>query len=184
MNLSIVKQILMLRKRALYCLAGGVLLGVAINLFISSYQQPMLAKARSEWLQQSAAEKRGVAAFSRDEVYRIGQGDLAKFRERIYPKTQFARFIGELYETAARNRLDISSISYKPAIDKESKLIHYALGLSVVGNYNQMKKFLNDLDLSGNLLHIDSISFSSQGSGNDLVQLQVQLTAYFRMEAQ
>jgi Tfp pilus assembly protein PilO len=184
MNLSIVKQIAMVRKKSLLFLAGGVVLGVVINLYTYTYQQPLLTKARSEWLQQSAAEQRGIAALSRDEVYKIGQGDLAKFRERIYPKTQFARFIGEIYETAANNRLDVSTISYKPIVSKESRLLGYSLTLAVVGNYTQLKKYINDLDSLGNLSHIDSISFGSQGGTNELVQLQVQMTAYFKKEAQ
>lgn len=182
MNLTIIKQIAMVRKKSLLVLAGGALLGIVTSLIISTYQQPRLAKAKSEWLQQNAAEKRGVAELSRDEVYKIGQGDLAKFKARIYPKTHFARFVGELYETAGKHGLEVSSIAYTPENTKESKLLQYSFDIAVVGNYNQLKMFLNDLDLSVNLLHIDSISFSSQGNNSDLVKLQVKSTAYFRRE--
>jgi Tfp pilus assembly protein PilO len=183
MNLIIIKQIAMVRRKSLLFLAGGAFLGMGMNLFISTYQQPRLAKAKSEWLQQNAAEKRGVAEASRDEVYKIGQGDLAKFKARIYPKTHFARFIGELYEITGKHGLEVSSIAYKPETTKESKLLQYTFDIAVIGNYNQLKMFLNDLDLSGNLLHIDSIAFNSQGNKSDLVKLQVKSTAYFRREA-
>jgi Tfp pilus assembly protein PilO len=184
MNLSIIKQIAMVRKKSLLFLAGGVFLSIVVNLFISTYQEPRLAKVKSEWLQQNAAEKRGIAELSRDEVYKIGQADLAKFNARIYPKTHFARFIGELYEIAGKHRLEVSSITYQPVTAKESKLLQYTFDIAVVGNYNQLKMFLNDLDLSVNLLHIDSISFSNQENKSDQVKLQVKSTAYFRREAQ
>lgn len=184
MNLSIVKQIVLMRKKTLICLAGVMIIAIVIQVAISLYQQPMLDKARSEWIQQRSAEGRGATALSRDVIYRNGQSDFAKFRERIYPKNQFARFIGELYEVAGRSNLEVSSITYKPEINKDGKLLQYALGIALAGNYSQLKKFIGELDMLGNLLHIDSISFSSQGSSSDMVQLQLQLTAYFRLEEQ
>lgn len=183
MDLSIIKQIVLLRKRALLCLAVVVIFAIAIQFFISLYQQPKLDRAKSEWMQQRVAAGRGAALMSREVIYRTGHDDFVKFRERIYPKKQFARFVGEIYDAVGRNRLEVSSISYKPEVNKDSNLLHYSLGIAVVGNYPQLKKFINDLDNSGNLLHIDSVSFSGLSNSSD-VQLQIQLTAYFRMEEQ
>ncbi len=184
MNLAIVKQIALLRKRPLLALAAVMIVAAALQVFVSLYQQPMLEKTRSAWLQQRAAEGRGAAMLSRDLVFKNGQADFIKFKESIYPKNQFARFVAEIYEAVGRNNLEVSSISYKPDLNKESNLLQYSLGLSLVGNYTQLKKFIGDLDNTGNLLHIDSLSLTVQASKSDLVQLQVQLTAYFRMEAQ
>lgn len=183
MNLSIIKQIILSRKRSLIALVTLVMVAFSIELFISLYQQPRLDKSRAEWAQLRAEERRGASSLSREIVYKNGQSDFAKFKGRIYPKKQFARFIAELYETADRSKLDVSTISYKPEINQKAGLIEYALGLALVGNYQQLKKFINDLETFGTLLHIDSLSFTSQGS-SEQVQLQLQFTAYFSTEEQ
>lgn len=184
MNLSILKEIALSRKRSLLCLGVLFIAAFAAQLYLAMYQQPKLEKARSEWMQLRDAQARGVARVRRDEVYRNGESDFKKFRERIYAKNQFARFVGELYDIAGRNRLEVTSITYKPEINKENSLLQYAMAISLSGSYGQLKKFIADIDSAGNILHVDSVSFSSQGGGSDLVQLQLQLTTYFRMEAQ
>lgn len=184
MNLAILKQIVAVRKKTLLLLAVVLTIAAAVQIFITNFQQPMLEKARSELLQQRQAEGRGAVLPGRDVIYRNGLNDFTKFRARIYPKNQFARFVSEIYAAVGRNNLEVSAISYKPQINKESNLLQYAMGLTVTGNYGQLKKFIIDLDNSGNVLHIDSVAFSGQTSSSDMVQLQVQFTAYFRMEAQ
>jgi type IV pilus assembly protein PilO len=182
MNLTVIKVILQAHKKSLFCLAGGVILSLVVQIFISAYQQPRVDKARAEWLQERTAERNGMVALSRETIYRNGQTDLATFRKRIYPKKDFARFIGELYDAAVRANLEVGSIAYTPEIIKDSRLINYSLGLSLEGNYQQLKKYINDLEMSANLLHIDSLTFNAQEGGK--VQLQLKVTAYFSMEAQ
>lgn len=184
MNLTILKQIILLRKIPLMCLAFFLAAGIALQVYVSSYQQPKVEIMRSEWLKQRAQEGRGSLILNREMIYKNGMTDLNKFMERIYSKSQFTKFIAELYETAAKNRLDIGSIAYKPSLNKDYPLLQYELNLSVSGKYPQLKKFIYDLNQSGNLLHIDSLAFSNQGSSAETVQLQLQITSYFRMEAQ
>jgi len=184
MNLSILKEIALSRKRSLLILAFLFLAAIFAQLYLVMYQKPKLEKARSEWVKLRDAQARGVARVSRDEIYRNGESDFKKFRERIYAKNQFARFVGELYDIAGRNRLEVSSVTYKPEINKENSLLQYVMAISISGSYGELKKFIADIDSAGNMLHVDSVSFSSQGGGSDLVQLQLQLTTYFRTEAQ
>ncbi len=184
MNLSILKEIALSRKRSLLILAFLFLAAIFAQLYLVMYQKPKLEKARSEWVKLRDVQARGVARVSRDEIYRSGESDFKKFRERIYAKNQFARFVGELYDIAGRNRLEVSSVTYKPEINKENSLLQYVMAISISGSYGELKKFIADIDSAGNMLHVDSVSFSSQGGGSDLVQLQLQLTTYFRTEAQ
>jgi len=184
MNVTILKQIILLRKIPLMCLAFLLTLGVALQVYVSSYQQPKVEIMRSEWLKQRAQEGRGSLIHNRAMIYKNGLTDLNKFKERIYSKSQFTKFIAELYEIAAKNRLEIGSIAYKPTFNKDYQLLQYVFNLSISGKYPQLKKFIYDLNQSGNLLHIDSLAFSNQASSADSVQLQLQITSYFRMEAQ
>lgn len=185
MNMSILKQILQLRKRALLALAILLAVALALQLFISLYQKSRVEQLNAEWLKLREQEARGVALQDRDTLYRNGLADLAKFREAIYPKSQFARFIGELYEMASKNGLELASITYKPTLDKDENLLKYSLTLSVSGTYTQLKRFIYDLGAgNSNLLVVDSVAIAASGAAAESVQLQLSITSWFTTEGQ
>jgi len=182
MNLIVIKQVVLLRRKSLIALAFIFIVTLALQFFMKFYHEPGLEKQRSEWLKLRESESRGAALQSREILYKNGIADLARFRERIYLKSQFARFISELYEQAAINSLELLSITYKPALNKEEQLLEYQLAVSVSGTYSHLKKFIYDLGSSSNILVIDSISITSTDSSAETVQLQLQITSFFRME--
>lgn len=184
MNISILKQIFSLRKRTLVSLGLLFAAALVLQLFINLYQTPMVDKLEAEWLMLREQEGRGAAIQDRGTLYKNGLADLAKFRERVYTKDQFARFIAELYEMASKSGLELDSITYKPSLSKEDQLLNYSLTLTVSGNYPQLKRFIYDLGAgNGNILVIDSISMLASGATAEAVQLQLLITSYFRMEA-
>lgn len=184
MKLSLIKQIVRLRRKSLLTLAAVFSVSLLLQLFMSLYHNPKLEKLQSDWLKQRDLESKGLALQSREGLYKNGMADLAKFRERLYLKSQFARFIGELYDLAANNNLKLASITYKPVLNKEEKLLEYQLSIMVSGKYGQLKKFINDLGSAANILVVDSISLASGGSSADTVQLRIQITSFFRMDGQ
>lgn len=182
--LVILRQILQLRKRTVLALALLLLLATVLQLFISLYQRPKVERQSAEWLQLREKEGRGAALQDRETLYRNGQADLAKFHEKIYPKSQFARFIGELYEMTSKNNLELLSITYKPSLAKGEKLLNYALTLSVSGTYPQLKRFIYDLGAgTSNMLVIDSIAIAATDAEAGAIQLQLSLTSWFTLEA-
>lgn len=182
MTIAILLQVLEVKKRSLILLTIMLVVAVLLQLYISLYQEKRLDKAVVEWSRYREEQKLGAALFDRETVYKNGIADLVKFREKVYPKHQFARFVGELYHMAAQDTLDLSGISYKPTALKDEKLLSYAMTLSVSGRYPNLKKFISDLGSSGNIMTIDSVSLTSSGAATDLVNLQVMVTAYFRVE--
>lgn len=185
MNMSIIKQILQLRKRTLIAIAILFAVALALQLFISLYQSSRVEQLNAEWLKLREQEARGVALQDRDSLYRKGLEDIAKFRETIYPKSQFARFIGELYEMTTKNGLELAAITYKPALVKEENLLKYSLTLSVSGTYPQLKRFIYDLGAgNSNLLVVDSVAIAASGAAAESVQLQLSITSWFTTEAQ
>lgn len=182
MTLAILKQLAVVRRKSLLALAMLISASLALQLFVVLVQEPQLEKQRSEWQRQRELEGRGVSLQSRELLYKNGLADIARFRERLYLKSQFARFIGELYDLAARDGLEISAITYKPTLNKEEQLLEYQLNMTVSGRYPQVKRFIVDLGNATNILVTDSISLASTGASADTVQLQMLITSYFRME--
>lgn len=183
MNLSLLKQILIVRKNSIIVLAILFLAALSLQLIIVLYQKPSVEKLQAEWMKLREQEGRGAALLDRDTIYGDGQLDLAKFHEKIYPKAHFARFIGELYDMASKNNLELAAISYKPSYDKEGNLLTYALTLSVSGKYPQLKRFIYDLGSGkSNMLVIDSIALSSGSATSETVQLQLSISSWFATE--
>lgn len=184
MNREIIQQILQVKKRPLIMVLILLFIAIALQFFITQYQDKRIEQLSVEWIKHREEEKRGAALLDRGTLYKNGQADLAKFRDRVYPKAQFARFIGELYDIAARDSLELTSISYKPSLVKEEQLISYDMTLSVSGMYPNLKKFIRDLGVSGNLLTIDSVAMNASSTSPDAVQLQILITSFFKADTQ
>lgn len=183
MNPAIVKQIFALRRKTLIALAGFVVLTGLLHLYERYFQEPKLERLRTEWQSMRELEGRGVSRQNKETLYKNGLADLATFNGRVYPKSQFARFIGELYELAGRNHLELSSISYKPTLNKELQLLEYQLSMSLTGSYPDLKRIVYDLGTSGNIMVINAMSLSAKSNNADAaMELKLQVTSYFRVE--
>ncbi len=184
MNLTILKQIFQMRRVPIATLALLFVTAVGLQLFLVFYQEPKVDSSRSLWLKERAEQSAGSGSQDKGRIYNKALSDLNTFRERIYPKSHFARFIAEIYGIALKNSLEVSSITYKPTLNKDEKLFLYGLTLSVGGDYIQLKRFINDLSRSTNPVVIDTVSLANQNATSGTVQLQVQISTFFKMEAQ
>jgi type IV pilus assembly protein PilO len=182
MILPIIKQIVQSRKKSLISLTVLFVLSLSIQFAIKFYCEPKLNELSIALQKQREHQGRGVALQSRDVLYKNGLKDLQQFNEQVYPKSNFARFIGELYNLAESNGIELTTISYKPTKNKDAQFLEFELAISANGTYLKLKKFIGELNTSSNLLAIDMISFSSKGASSDLVQLQMNITSYFRVE--
>lgn len=184
MKFTILKQIMVMRKKTLFVVVFLFATALSLQIFLNLYQNPKVEKLQIEWMKLREQEGRGVLLQDRETLYRNGITDLAKFRERVYPKSQFARYIGELYDLGAKNNLEIDSITYTPNLNKEDKLLSYSLTLTVSGKYPQLKKFIYDLGTHGNMQVINAVSMTASNTPSAAaVQLRLQLTSYFNLEA-
>jgi type IV pilus assembly protein PilO len=156
------------------------MINIGLYLYSSTYLEPRLADLQKKW-----SDKRLLAAGGPVQdvttVYRQGKSDLAVWSERIYLKKHFARFIGDLFETATNNTLKVGAITYKPDPIKDEKLIAYSIGFNVSGKYAAIKSFIADIERFREIAVINNISLNGS-STEESVDMKLQLTAYFRLE--
>jgi type IV pilus assembly protein PilO len=180
MNLAMLRQIIRTRRNSFIAISVLILINIGLFLYSSALLGPEVFSLQNKW-----SEKRLVAAgetVSDDAtVYRQGTEDLAKWRTRIYSKKDFARFIGELFETASNNTLKVGAIVYKPQPVKDENLIAYTIGFNVSGKYAAIKSFIADIERLREIAVIDNISLNGK-STEEFVDMKLQLTAYFRVE--
>ncbi len=180
MNLKIIRQIFVARRNWFIAILILVLIDAGLRVFRSTYLGPRVASLESKWSARrlEAAGEKGVDMAA---VYRQGMGDLAAWRARIYPKKEFAGFIGELFETAKNNSLKVGAITYRPQPVKGEGLLAYSIGFSVSGKYAAIKSFIADLERLREIAVIDNISLNGK-STEESVDMRLQMTAYFRVE--
>jgi type IV pilus assembly protein PilO len=180
MNITVLLQII--RARRNYFIAISVLILINIGLFIyySSFLDPKVVSLQKNWSEKRLAGA-GEAVKDTAAIYRQGTEDLAVWRSKIYPKKDFARFIGELFETATNKTLKVGSITYKPQLVKGDNLLAYSIGFNVSGNYAEIKNFLADIERMREIAVIDNVSLNAKSSEEN-VDMKLQMTAYFRVE--
>lgn len=181
--MKILVEIIRARSKTFTLILLLFLADAALYAYVSAYQKPRVASLQQKWF-----EKRNLAsggkAMSIEEVYRQGTNDLKTFRSRIPPKRDFARVIGELYETAANNSLLIGKVSYKPEVLKGEELLVYTTALDVKGRYAGVKSFLADLQRSREIMAIENLSLNSGSATEESVDVKLHLALYFRTEGE
>ena len=170
------------RRNAFIAISVLILINIGLFLYSSAYLEPRIAILQNKW-----SEKRllaaGGAVIDAAAVYRQGIADLAAWRTRIYPKKEFAAFIGEIFDTATNNTLKVGAITYKPRLVKGEDLLAYSIGFNVSGKYAAIKSFIADIERLREIAVIDNISLSGK-SAEESIEMRLQLTAYFRVEGQ
>ncbi len=180
MNPKIIRQIFVARRNWLIAILILILIDGGLRLFHSAYLEPRMASLQGKW-SAKRLEAAGERAVDTAAVYRQGRADLAAWRARIYPKKEFAAFIGELFETAKNNSLKVGAITYRPQPVKGEGLLGYSIGFSISGKYAAIKSFIADIERLREIAVIDNISLSGK-STEESVDMKLQMTAYFRVE--
>lgn len=172
-------EIVSQKWRILLVIISLLLINVILSIVISVYQRPALTELQTTWnnLRRKAA---GTSQVDVATLHRQGSEDLEKLKLRIPEKREFARVLSDLYEYASSSAVEIDTISYKPVIIKEEKLLSYQLTFSVSGSYAAVKSYLADLQKNSELLVVDTVSFSNSDLFIENVKMDLHLTVYLR----
>lgn len=156
-----------------------LLLANVVLSVVLSYQLPLLTdlQAKLSSMRRQSARTGQVDAAA---LYKKGTEDLEKLKGWMPEKREFAKVLGELYETAASNGVDVGSVSYKPAAIKEEPIHSYQLSYSVNGGYAAVKSYLSDLQQSQELIVVDSVTFSNSDLYIENVVMNLRVTIYLR----
>ncbi len=171
------------RKKTFVFLAALLAANVGIYIYVPFFQMPRLELLRKSWVDMRRQTESGVN-WDPSAVFSQGTADLATFQARMPTKKEYARLVGELFEMAADNGLQVKGITYKPTPLKDGNLLLYAITLGVEGKYAAVKSFIADLEQLHDLITIDHISLDGNSVTEESVKMQLQLSAYLRVEGQ
>lgn len=163
----------------------GGLFGLNILLFFLLYfgVAPKLAQTERELtlLQQQLRRSDAVAP---QQAYELGIKDYARFRALLPSLRNFSELIGDLYTLAEQCNLEISQIGYTQKELPATGLVAYALKFSLIGTYDELKRFIYGLEESKRLVVIEQVTLNTAKGeeGAALVSLNLSLTTYFGTE--
>lgn len=173
----------MTHRLLLIGLGGLFLLNILLFAFLYFVVAPKLSQTEREMalLQQQSRRSDVVAP---QQAYEQGTKDYERFRILLPSLRNFSELIGDLYSLAEKCNLEISQIGYTQKEIPDSGLLAYALKFSLVGTYDELKRFVHGLEESKRLVVIEQMTLNAaKGEEDDaLVSLSLSLTTYFGTE--
>lgn len=167
----------------LISLGGLFLLNILLFTLLYFVVAPKLSQTEKEMalLQQQSRRNDVVAP---QQAYEQGVKDYERFRTLLPSLRNFSALIGDLYHLAEQCNLEISQIGYTQKELPDSGLLAYALKFSLIGTYDELKRFVHGLEESKRLVVIEQMTLNAAKGEDDnaLVSLSLSLTTYFGTE--
>lgn len=179
------KQLWKFHKGTLLLLGVLVVLNLLLFIVIEQLVVRQVAEQERRFLQRQTEVRlllrnKGGGTKNPQQHYLLASQDLSKFNQAIPDYQEFTGLIEELLVLSHRARLNITQISYSPEELKGSPLLKYSLNFNVVGDYEQLKKFIHSLEQSVRLITIRQIGL--QSADDEGVNLRLSLETFFRPE--
>ncbi|MDZ4183920.1 MAG: type 4a pilus biogenesis protein PilO [Desulfuromonadales bacterium] len=173
----------MTHRRLLIGLGSLFLLNILLFSLLYFVVAPKLSHSERELalLQQQSRRSDVVAP---RQAYEQGVKDYERFRTLLPSLRNFSDLIGDLYRLAEQCNLEISQIGYTQKELPDSGLLAYALKFSLIGTYDELKRFVYGLEESKRLVVIEQMTLNAAKGeeGDALVSLSLSLTTYFGTE--
>ncbi len=107
--------------------------------------------------------------------------EVEEYRLRFPERNSVVRVSGELKQIAETLSLKLPSMTYSPETIKEVDLFRVRLTLSVEGPYNQVRRFLHELEDRRQYLVVEQMGLADRGQGPaSQVGMNLSLAGYFR----
>jgi Tfp pilus assembly protein PilO len=161
-------------------LGGLFLLNILFFFLLYFVVAPKLSQTERELVLLQQQSRRGDV-IAPQQAYQQGVKDYERFRTLLPSLRNFSDLIGDLYTLAEQCNLEISQIGYTQQELPDSGLLAYALKFSLIGTYDELKRFVYGLEESKRLVVIEQMTLNAaKGEESDaLVSLSLSLTTYF-----
>lgn len=167
-------------------LGAALALLVAGNVvFYLQVVQPLIETRRGHGQRLLALQAKVRGLHAQGEALEAQIETLAEaeeFRQEFPERNQIVRVGGELKQIAATLALKMPSIAYQPDPRKDADLLRVKLTLSVEGTYEQVRRFLYELEKRRQFLVVEQMGLTEQKgqASASQVAMQLGLSGYFR----
>jgi Tfp pilus assembly protein PilO len=177
------------KRRLVIPVVGGLALNAVL---FAGVVYPLRARVRStEVRAQQATEQLRAAEREDADARGIAQGRdrtevaLKAFYKDVLPATHAearqATFL-RLTQLAEQHNLEQSRRSTDPKQGRESTLARLQISMTLEGNYNDIKRFIYEVESGTDFIVIDSIAIQQGTEANAPLTLALNLSTYYRAE--
>lgn len=112
--------------------------------------------------------------------YILVKDAIQSFRDKLHNKSAFPDHVKELCDAISGQALSISTMTFKPEPVNNLSLWKYTASFNVSGQYAKLKALLAEIQESPSLFCIESLSFKNQSKNEELVDLNLSISTYFK----
>ena len=155
--------------------SGALILDIWFYTFALKPKERKLASLENEYQVKRAveAELTSEASGRAGEETKMGYGDIPRWED-------FTRVMGEVYNKAGSLDLLVESASYQTSSIKDSGVVKVTVAMPVTGTYDQIKRFIYELESSPRSFIIESLSLGSGRGEEGEVSLRLTIVVHFR----
>ena len=171
-----------------------LLAGIALNVvLLAGVVYPLGARVRSTEARADAADRQ-LRAAARDDADARGITEardrtdtaLRVFYKDVLPSSHAqarqATFL-RLTQLAEQHNLEQSRRSTDPKQNRESSLARLQISMTLQGNYEDIRRFIHQVESGGDFIVIDSISLQQGAEAGAPLTLALSLSTYYRVGA-
>ena len=178
------------KRRLMIPLLAGIGLNVVL---LAGVVYPLGARVRSTEARANAAAQQ-LSAAARDDADARGVTEardrtdtaLKAFYKDVLPtspaQARQATFL-RLTQLAEQHNLEQSRRSTDPKQDRESSLARLQISMTLQGNYEDIRRFIHQVESGGDFIVIDSISLQQGAEAGAPLTLALSLSTYYRVRA-
>ena len=171
-----------------------LLAGIALNVvLLAGVVYPLGARVRSTEARADAADQQLPAAALDDadargitEARDRTDTALRAFYKDVLPSSHAqarqATFL-RLTQLAEQHNLEQSRRSIDPKQNRESSLARLQISMTLQGNYEDIRRFIHQVESGGDFIVIDSISLQQGAEAGAPLTLALSLSTYYRVGA-
>lgn len=158
-----------------------LLLTVGALILLNSYLLPRLEQQENLLLERQGYARGDVQGSDPAARQRLAR-QLDEFYQMLPTEDAWPFLVVELPALAASHGLSISRIDYRPTEFGPRPLLRYGLSFAVTGSYDQVKRFIHEVETAARLFVLESLTLKSESAVDDRVSVQMQLATFFRMD--
>jgi len=129
------------------------------------------------------AKTRNIGIFDKKDTatkHILARDAIQLFRDKLLNKSTFPDHVKELYDAINGQGLSITTMIFKPELVDNLSLWKYTTSFKVSGQYAKLKGLLAEIQESPSLFCIESLSFKNQSKNEELVDLNLSISTYFK----
>jgi len=186
-SMTLISRVVAERRRTLYILAAGLVVNVAVFLFLVQPLRNDVANVEQRTRKAEEAQAAAQAEFTSASGTLTGRDRALKELGTFYTSVLARDLSGarrltyaRLARLAAKSSLDYERGTYEPVVERGSDLTKFMVKVDLSGSYADIRIFIHEIETAPEFVVIDNVALSEGAEDDATLELKLELSTYFR----